>query len=463
MLNLRADRQKKCRAQGGRRAFLLAAALSSAAAADTGFVAASPAGYIAVTPDPGPVIANPRKAGQFSAVPAVPAVPIDLFVAQAARPGDIPDPLSGPMALAAGGDQEQRNVSPLDAETERLLFPEETVPDINGSAPPRLLSPLTRPDAAPPLVRVPLIATQAPIPRADAGNCVQRDDRGRFMGWMDRQQCVFSGRAMMTARWIDDFFGDWYSDEASMIARLATRTLFTEGQGLTTRVGVHASLSLPNARQRLRLVVSDDEEEDPSGQIVKRTPASLQDTGRMSAALRWVSVKEKGFESNFDVGARGVAPVDVFARYRLRKTWSISDDAVARLTQTLRYGSDTRERYTTEMDIERALDDRAVLRFSNIYDYTHDTRLQGFLWSHGVSVSRALPDARSYSYGVTLGGHTDPDWRGESFGPWVAWRSRFLRPWLFYEIEPHYTYYRNRDWEGLFSVLLTVEMQFGWK
>lgn len=368
---------------------------------------------------------------------------------------------------STGGDDFTPAQTPAEKEVEQMLFPDVAVPPEPGpGAPPRLLSPHTPPDPrVPPLIRVPVIATREPIPAAGAGNCVQRDERGRFMGWMDRQQCVFSGRAITTARWIDDFFGDWHEDEASMLARLITRTSLVEGGGMKTKVALHASLSLPNATRRMRLVVSDEAEEDPTGQELRRQrqPGQPQDPDRVSAALRWISLERDGLQSNFDVGARGIDPVDIFARYRLRKTWSITDDSIARLGQTLRYGSDTKERYTPELDLERALDNRTVLRFSNYYDYSNELRDQGFLWSHGLSLSRSLRNSRSYSYGFTLSGHTRPEWRGESYGPWAAWRSPFLRPWLFYEVEPRLTYYRDRDWDGIVSVLLKVEMQFGWK
>ncbi|HEX4870603.1 MAG TPA: hypothetical protein VFV15_07795 [Moraxellaceae bacterium] len=368
-----------------------------------------------------------------------------------------------PLATPAGSEAS----TPARTPAEQILFPDLALPPgPESNAPPRLLSPGTPPDSrVPPLVLVPVIATREPIPRTGAGNCVQRDERGRFMGWMDRQQCVFSGRALTTARWIDDFFGDWHDDEASMLARLITRTTMVEGEGVKTKVSLHASLSLPNAKRRMRLLVSDEEEEDPTGQELRRQrqPGQLPESDRVSTALRWISMEKDGLQSNFDVGARGIDPMDIFARYRLRKTWSLTDESIARLSQTLRYGSDTKERYTPELDLERALDNRTVLRFGNYYDYSNELREQGFLWSHGLSLSRALRNSRSYSYGVSLAGHTRPTWRGESYGPWVAWRSRFLRPWLFYEVEPRLTYYRSRDWDGVVSVLLKVEMQFGWK
>lgn len=354
---------------------------------------------------------------------------------------------------------------PVESEAEHLLFPEPAPapPMPTGpNAPPRLLWRHTPPDPRGyPLVRAPTLATREPIPRRGAGNCVRRDERGRFMGWMDHQQCVFSGRALVTARWVDDFFGDWHDDEASMMARLVFHTGLTESEGLESKVTLRASASLPNANRRLRLIITDETDEPQVGQDQRRQLG--QEDSRVSAALRWLAYDRAGLDSSFDIGVRGVAPPDLFARYRLRKTWSLTDDSIARLSQTVRYGSDSKERYTPVLDFERALDDRTVLRFSNFYDYRHESRDEGFNWTHGVSLSRALAGSRSFSYGYSVRGLTRPEWRGENHGPWIIYRRPFLRPWLYYEIEPHYTWYRDRDWEGLASILLRVEMQFGSK
>jgi hypothetical protein len=356
---------------------------------------------------------------------------------------------------------------PVESEAERLLFPEpDPVPPpampAGPYAPPRLLWPHTPPDPRVyPLVLAPTVATRVPIPRRGAGNCVRRDEQGRFLGWMDHQQCVFSGRALVTARWVDDFFGDWYDDEASMMARLVFHTALTESEGLETKVTLRASADLPNAEHRLRLIITDESDDTRFTQDVRRQLG--QEDSRVSAALRWLAHDRDGLESSFDVGVRGIDPPDLFARYRLRKTWSMTDDSIARLSQTLRYGSDTKERYTPVLDFERVVGDRSVLRLSNYYDYRAESRADGFNWSHGLSLSKALGNSRSFSYGWSVMGRTRPEWRGESHGPWVIYRRPFLRPWLYYELEPHYTWYRERDWDGLASIILRVEVQFGWK
>ncbi len=375
----------------------------------------------------------------------------ETFVAPLAAPADAP---LAPLQL------------PVETEAGQLLFPDMLSPEeeFRPGMPPPLLSPHTRPSPRPrprPLLLTPILSARELVPRAGAGNCVRRDERGRFMGWMDHQQCVFSGRALVTARWIDDFFGDWHDDEATMMARLVAHTVVTESEGYENKLTLRASATLPNARRRLRLIITDETDDDATGQDLRRQLG--QDDSRLSAALRWMSMEQDGLDSNLDVGARGINPTDLFVRYRLRKIWNLTDESIARLSQTLRYGSDSKERYTPVLDLERALDNRSVLRLSNYYDYRYESASEGFNWSHGASFSRALHNSRSFSYGFSLNGQTRPEWRGESYGPWLIYRSPFLRPWLYYEVEPHYTWYRERDWEGLVSLLVRVEMQFGWR
>lgn len=378
-----------------------------------------------------------------AASPATAPEPVELSPAlhPAPEPVVAPEPLKLPPEFDAGYP----------------LFPP---PPPRAGQPPRLLAPGTPRDRPVfPLVRAPAISTSVPIPGARAGNCVRRDERGRFMGWMDQQHCVFSGRALVTARWVDDFFGDWHDDEASMMARLVVHSTLTESEGMENKVTLRASADLPNADRRFRLIITDETEEDGPGLEAQRQLG--REDSRVSAALSWISLDTRDLRSNLDVGARGINPTDLFLRYRLRKTWSLTDDAILRMSHTLRYGSDSKERYTPVIDIERALDDRAVLRFSNYYDYRYESRSEGFNFSHSVSVSRALANHRSMGYGLGLGGHTRPEWRGESVGPYFIFRRPFLRPWLYLEVEPHYTWYRERDWEGLVSLVLRLEMQFG--
>lgn len=294
-------------------------------------------------------------------------------------------------------------------------------------------------------------------PTPPNSSCIQRDASGRFMGWMDYHHCVFSGRTLATAVWFDDLFGDWYDDQATLLLSAISEVTFEEGGGPDTRLRLRASAGLPNASHRLRLIVSDDSDDVPGRQEISTRRS------RQSAAVRWVPSALAGFKSDLDVGVRGINPPDLFTRLRIRNSWPILDQSVLRFGQTFRYGSESEGSSISQLDVERAIGESAVARFSNVYDYTWKGNENGFLFSHGVSMSHALKGSRSLSYGFLANGRTRPNFRDESYGPWAAYRSSFLRRWLFYELEPRVTYSRDQDWKAVASLLLRLEIQFGRK
>lgn len=296
-----------------------------------------------------------------------------------------------------------------------------------------------------------------------AGNCISRDSAGRFMGWMDHQHCVYSGRSLASARWFDDLFGDWHDDEATLLVRVISELGFAESESPGGNIRVRASADLPNAKRRLRLVITDDSDRD-EGVAGQDALSQLNRTSsQVSAALRLIPFERARFKSDFDLGVRGLGPPDVFARARVRNNWNISRNSILRFGQTFRYGSDSEGRSISQLDLERMLDENSVARISSAYQYDQQDAEHDFNWGHGISLSHALGASRSLGYGFTLSGHTAPNWRGENYGPWVVFRSSFLRPWLFYELEPRLTWYRDQDWDSVASVVLRLEVQLGRK
>jgi len=331
--------------------------------------------------------------------------------------------------------------------------------------PPRLLDADTGRDAPaePALVPAPAIATSEPIPKTGAGNCISRDSTGRFMGWVDHQHCVYSGRTLASARWFDDFFGDWHDDEATVLIRVITEMTFAESEDPDASVRVRASADLPNAKKRLRLIITDDN--DPDDRVAGQDVLSQLDrpSNQVSAALRLIPFERAGFKADFDLGVRGVDPPDFFARARVRNNWGLTRNSLLRFGQTLRYGSDTEGRSITQLDAERVVDEGSVARISSGYEYDQQNSENGFNWVYGTSLSHVLGDTRSLGYGISVNGHTMPNWRAENYGPWVVYRSSFMRSWLFYELEPRLTWYRDQNWDSVASIVLRLEMQLGKK
>lgn len=294
-------------------------------------------------------------------------------------------------------------------------------------------------------------------------SCIRRDEEGRFQGWMDYQHCVFSGRTVATAQWFDDLFGDWSDDHADMMARVIGETGWDEEIGWSSAARIRARVDLPNASARLRLVITDDGdaagdatlEERSSPQVLR----NLQDS--TSVAVRWMPRVQHGIRSDLDVGVR--SGPDVFLRLRLRRQWGLTDNSILRVGQTFRYGTESLGVSSSQLEMERAMSEHSVLRFSTVYLIEEDDHPDGFLWSHGLSMSHVFREWKdaSLGYGFSVLGHTQPDHRKESYGPWVLWRQSFWRDWLYYEVEPRLTRYRELDWDTVPSVVLRLEAQFG--
>lgn len=287
-------------------------------------------------------------------------------------------------------------------------------------------------------------------------DCIRRDEAGRFLGWMDYQHCVFSGRTMATALWFDDLFGDWHDQQASMYVSAITELALEEGGMRALQVRLRASAYLPNAKKRLRLVLTDVEDD------IKTTSNTSPRKDKQSAALRWLPNKVLGFQSDVDVGVRGVNPPDIFARWRFRQQWPLWNEAIFQVGQSFRYGSESQGSSITQLDIEQVLGSSTVARIGSMYAYRQEDQPgTGMTYGHGISLSHTLPSCCSVSYGVTVGGQSWPEWHQTSYGPWLVYRQKFLREWLFWEIEPRITYAKSNNWEAKASIVLRLEALFG--
>lgn len=301
-----------------------------------------------------------------------------------------------------------------------------------------------------------------PRPATDA-SCILRDEEGRFLGWLDYQHCVFSGRTVASARWFDDLFGEWSDDEATMMVRVVTELGWDEENGFSSAARIRAYADLPNARERLRLVITDEEETEPiPGQGDRVVPQPLRNArDSSSVALRWFPRDRHRFRTDLDVGVRG-GP-EIYTRLRLRRQWGLTEYSVLKASQTFRYGTESQGLSSSQLDAERVMSARSVLRLSTVYRFAEADHDDGFVWTHGLSMSQQFREFRdaSLGYGVAVSGHTRPGIHKESYGPWLVWRQSFWRDWLYYEIEPRFTHYRDLDWDGVPSLEIRLEAQFG--
>jgi hypothetical protein len=293
------------------------------------------------------------------------------------------------------------------------------------------------------------------VPLAD---CISRDAEGRFLGWVDSQHCMLSNRTTTTAQWFDGLFGHAADlGEAKIKLRITNDINWYEGEGLSAKIRFRASAILPNAKRRLRLIVSDDEDtlHPERNQL---TTGSVEP--KTSAAIRWIPEYISRVKYSFDIGVHSTP--DIYVRARAQRSWRVSDSTIINAIETLRYGVNEEAKSLTQLSLERLLNDKTVFRLGNALQYwQNEPDPVGFRWSQDWSILHRLGQQKTISYGVIFEGTQNPRWQLNSDSLFVLYRQSFWRSWLYYEIEPHLSRYREQNWDVKSSIVFRLEANFG--
>lgn len=299
------------------------------------------------------------------------------------------------------------------------------------------------------------IVSVASIAPPSTNDCIKRDDEGRFLGWIDNQHCLVSYRATQTAQWLDSLFGQTEDSQDSIgRIRIINDMAWLESSGLAGKTRIRASVKLPNAKRRFRLVVSDEDDSLYANKI-----PSTNNNETTSAAIRWLPNVVSRVKSSVDIGAHAT---DVFTRFRAQREWRISDDSIFRFRETLRYGAKTELKSVSQGEVERLLNDKTVLRLSTALQYwQNEPKPVGLRWSQDNSVLHKISTQKSVAYGVTIEGIQQPSWQVTSDRLFVLYRQSFWRSWLYYELEPQLVrdWTTDKDVKSLF--VFRVEANFG--
>lgn len=269
--------------------------------------------------------------------------------------------------------------------------------------------------------------------------CIQHDDAGRFLGWIDNQHCFLSTQATQTAQWLDGLFAQ--QEDTQHIAKGRIRIIndfaWLEGDGLSASVRIRASLKLPNAKRRFHLVISDEAD---TLNAEHKPPVVDNESYQTSAAIRWIPDVISRVKYSVDIGAHAT---DIFARFRAQRAWQVSDNSTLRFRQLLRYGLKSETKAVSELETERLLSPSSVLRLgASVQYWQNEPKPVGLRWSQSNSILHRISRHRSIAYGVTVDGVQQPHWQVANDRLFVLYRQSVWRSWLYYELEPQLV----RDW-----------------
>ena len=289
----------------------------------------------------------------------------------------------------------------------------------------------------------------------------QEVDDGFFgLGWLDRTQASASNRADALARRLDRVFGVERSDlEAAYSSlRVGTEFRYTEAEGVDTRVRLRGRLHLPRVNERISLIFSEDKGEGASYYSTQNDLLNEPQSTRVNLEVNLSDTERHRFD--FRVGLRSNLKLRTSLRYRYEN--ALTENMLHRLSETVYFIDGTGLGSFTQYQIDRALNDVSLVRWSNEFRAEEDLN-GGVEWSTSLNHVSSYDNNLAMIYYVSMSGLSDNDYVSR-YQVGTRFRRNIARPWLFLEFAPAYRWDKltaTQRREGEFFASIRLDMAIG--
>lgn len=277
------------------------------------------------------------------------------------------------------------------------------------------------------------------------------------VNWVDDSHAYATDQAQALTLWMDNFFGNPEDDldQAESFLRLITEFDWDQLNGNDTSISLRGKVQLPRISSRLDLVFAGEEDqEDPDPE-----ERSTQDTVGVRYNVR------KGSSSRFDA-TLGFASGSLRPGLRYRLEDTIGEASNYRFTQRLQYENGEDLYATSQLELNRVIDDNTQLRWVNRGVWGQQT--DGLEWRSRISVRHRLAAATkrpiALSYYAAVRGETRPESYVKNYRLGVTVRRRVYRDFLFVELEPainfrrpNFDERRNTSWSLMARLEIALE------
>ena len=255
---------------------------------------------------------------------------------------------------------------------------------------------------------------------------------------------------------MDGFFGDpnYDIEKPESLLRLEWANSWDEKDDEKSKFRLRGKLQLPAISKRLNLVFSG-EDGDNLGTLSEDERNSSDRVGLL------YNVGEKD-RSRVDL-TLGISTSELRPGIRFRNQGPMGERHRYRYTQRLQYEDDEGFYTTGQLNLDRAVREDTLLRWSNRAVYGEESR--GVEWRSRVSLSRRLRSQEKKRNTVVTGftsikGFTDPSYtRNYRIGALL--RTQVWRKYLFMEVEPSYNWRKEKeddDRDGVWNIIVRFEI-----
>lgn len=298
-------------------------------------------------------------------------------------------------------------------------------------------------------------------PRADTDSDVAASSSED--SWYDIAHDTVSESLDDSVAWFDRFFGDPRTDideQADATLRVTIDGFYSGVEGESEiNVRARGSVSLPRTENKLRLTFTSDVDATVSGQdAVNTEPAERQSISRDRGGLGLAYLLYENPANTVTLAAGIKGGPEFYTNGVHRYTRPLSELTRLRVTNTLYWITDDGAGVSSLLDFEHSLRTDTIIRYTLFGNYSETTN--GLEWSTQATWLRQLDRMTAISARLGVNGETDnPDSVTQTWATF-RYRGNFLRPWLFYEIEPGLSWHEKEDYDTEPTLALRLEVLF---
>jgi hypothetical protein len=276
--------------------------------------------------------------------------------------------------------------------------------------------------------------------------------------WLDTMHRSVSESVNDTARWFDQFFmiDEPKSNEQAVgeaRLKLGWRPRSNDLNVFESRFKVR--VRLPNLKNRVDLVLSDYDDEQPDTPLQYNQLDSQDQQDRFSLALQWRRQADSGLSHRIGIGRR----LQPFVKSRYRQNMSVGERADLRAETSLYYYSNDGFGAELALAYSYAIKQNSLFRFNNNFYFRDNSN--DWLWQHSWQHLWQYNPTNAVINGLYIEGLSQPSYHLEEYLISSRWRQSTAKAWLFYEIEPFLTWRRDENFKTSYGIALRIEGYFG--
>lgn len=268
---------------------------------------------------------------------------------------------------------------------------------------------------------------------------------------------------------LDDFFGkanNLKEQHTAYQLRWRNSLRWQQGSGLDVGSTLRANLELSRINDRLQLAISGAGKPDQTTPTLPEDPGNpgfdrtLRNARIVNTELRYQLMRTAQANLFLGTGFDLALPPEFFARARYQRLDRVGQFYLLHFGETIFVKNPDGFGETTELSAERSLDPKTLARLA--LSGTVSQEIKALEWGTELSLLRELSPKSAVTVTGGVYGNTSIDDWVTNYRVLATYRRNFLRPWLFYELEPQVAWPRSEDgrFPTTFSVTVRLEIVF---